>query len=65
MPDPAPTLADASPGMLMPNADLCEVSAGLRKSGFEAGGGSEAVALGHPVVPVRDGFASRFVPLDR
>ena len=31
----------------------------------EAGGGSETVALGHPIVPVRDGFVSRFVPLDR
>jgi len=42
-----------------------ELSVGLRKSGLGAGGGSEAVALGHPIEPVRDGFVSRFVPLDR
>ena len=42
-----------------------EVSAGLLKSGLETGGGSEAVGLGHPMVPVRDGFVGRFVPLNR
>ncbi len=33
-----------------------ELSAGLRKSVVETGGGSEAVALHHPVLPVADGL---------
>ena len=43
---------------------LREVSASLRKPRFEAGGGLEAVALGHPIVPVGDGFVGCFVAFD-
>ena len=34
---------------------LCELSAGLRKS-VGRSGNSEAVALGHPIMPVGDGL---------
>ena len=34
----------------------CVLSVGLRNQGSKPGGGSETVAVSHPVVPVRDGF---------
>jgi hypothetical protein len=41
-----------------------ELSVGLRRSRLEPGGGSEAVAFGHPTMPVGDGFVCRFIAVD-
>ena len=45
-------------------ADVGEVSVGVRKSEREPGRGSEAVALGDPVMPVGDGFGGGLVHVD-
>lgn len=42
---------------------LRELSAGLRNQAFGSGGSSETVALGHPVIPVSDGFGVAFSTL--
>jgi len=41
---------------IMPRWRNCEVSADVRKLGYGLCGGSEAVALRHPVMPVGDGL---------
>jgi len=50
--------ADCTPG------NCCELSGGLRKSGFEAEGCSKAVGLRNPVMSVANGLAGGFVGVE-
>lgn len=43
---------------------LRELSAGVCRSGLEPGGGSEAVALGHPMMPIGAGQGKKFSLVD-